>query len=75
MTVTLSKESDNSPALKAEFAFLYSPVWLNTVRLAMTLDKIFPPDRSDAIYSGLADNDLRIFRYFLRKQANSQERY
>lgn len=73
MAVTLSKESDNVPV--GEFDYLYTPVWLNTVRLAMALDKIFPPERSDAMYEGLADNDLRVFRYFLRKQANSQERY
>lgn len=73
MAITLAKQSDNPNPFP--FAYLHTRPWKNTVHLAVALDKIFPPDRSDAVYSGLADNDLRVFRYFLRKQANPQERF
>lgn len=64
MALTLTKSTDTAPT--NEFDYLHTPVWLHTVRLAVELDQMFPPERSDAMYEALAENDLSVFRYFLR---------
>jgi hypothetical protein len=69
--VSLAKPSDTVPV--AEFDYLFTPTWLNTVKLAASLDKIFPPDQSDKVYDALTANDLRAFSWMLRKQRRRAE--
>lgn len=60
MTVTLAKSTDYAPV--AEFAFLHTSVWKDTVKLYLALSRQHGGNLGDSLYEGLADNDLTVLR-------------
>jgi hypothetical protein len=60
MAVALGKVTDTQPA--REFAFLHTPVWLNTVKLYNGLANRHGEVVGDALYDALSDNNLEGLR-------------